>query len=104
MYRQGDILLIPVNVDDSMQRNRMETADPLGTNIIERGELTGHAHVMDEKATLYGFNEVPQWVVVDEGGSELTHEEHDTIVIPEGTYRIQRQREFDGTAARFVSD
>lgn len=26
-------------------------------------------------------------------GAEVTHQEHDTIVLPKGTYRIRRQRE-----------
>ncbi len=96
MYRQGDILLIPV---DRMQGR----ADELEHRIVERGELTGHVHKVDERATLFGWNDVPEFVVVNDE-TELAHEEHETIVIPEGTYRIQRQREFDGNQARFVTD
>jgi hypothetical protein len=37
--------------------------------------------------------------------AELRHEEHSTITLPKGTYRVRRQREFDGLEAmRVVED
>jgi hypothetical protein len=42
-------------------------------------------------------------VRVDAETAELRHEEHDTIVLPRGLYRVRRQREFDGDDALDVS-
>ena len=91
MYRQGDILIVPVDKIPDRQ-------DELETKIIAIGELTGHHHKVDEAAQLFGWNDVPQFMEV-QGETQLTHQEHDTINISEGKYRIVRQREFDGTQA-----
>lgn len=96
MYRQGDILIVK-------EEKIPERVEKLDTNIIAFGELTGHHHKVDDATQLFGWNNVPQFMIVD-GQTELTHQEHNTITIPEGTYRIIRQREFDGTEARAIRD
>jgi hypothetical protein len=34
----------------------------------------------------------------------LEHEDHDTIMIPPGTYQVVRQREYSPGAVRYVAD
>lgn len=66
------------------------------TNIVQWGEVTNHAHrLTGGKATLY--THVPtktRWLKVVEPVS-LKHEEHHTIEIPPGEYRIGIVRETD---------
>lgn len=96
MYRQGDVLLI------------RELVLPAGAElvknerIVERGELTGHAHRLEGMAeihTRYGTMYIRAGA-----GAKLVHEEHAAIDLPAGDYRVVRQREFDGEEARFVND
>jgi len=96
MYRQGDILIIESAISENALSNK------LNHKILARGEATGHAHVLDGDVQLYerdnnlffeSFANVP-----------LIHEEHETIIIPEGSYQVIRQREFDGEQIRYVYD
>lgn len=95
MYRQGDVLIVRAgSIPPSAKR--------LVSNIVERGELTGHAHRMVGDATLLDDRETMYIQVRSE--SQLVHEEHGTITIPEGNYRVIRQREYDGKEIRYVRD
>jgi hypothetical protein len=96
MYRQGDILIVESAIPKDAISNKLKH------RILARGEATGHAHVLDGDVQLYEnqnnlffetFGDVP-----------LVHEEHETIVIPEGSYQVIRQREFDGEQIRYVYD
>ena len=42
--------------------------------------------------------------VVDAPDAVLRHEEHAPIVLPQGTYRVRRQRELEPRDARIVAD
>ena len=90
-FRQGDVLITRVNtIPDGAKALKRE-----GDVILAHGEVTGHAHrIKERRAEMF-----------DGGGggmflnlpvtSDLTHEEHSTITIPAGGYRITRQREYD---------
>jgi len=103
MYRQGDVLLVPVK-----SVGKVGTAfHPLDTKIVQRGETTGHAHRIEGPGVaLLGYtDEQPEFVKVDPGGQAfLRHEEHAEIELPEGTYRIIRQREWSPEGERRVRD
>ena len=43
-------------------------------------------------------------IKVGDGGAELKHEEHATITLPPGNYRIRRQREWTAENVRIVAD
>lgn len=96
MYRQGDVLIIEATP------GRGERA-PASSNVLVYGEATGHAHrVQSESAKVYdaaGGKEVDA-----PKGFALVHEEHATIEIPEGYYRVIRQREYDEGQIRYVAD
>ena len=109
-YAQGDIVLERVE-DRRMTGTPMER-DPDGAVVLARGEVTGHRHAF------YGGNvvmfrddalarDLPAELYVGHirvkcDGAELRHEEHDTIALPKGTYRVRRQREFDALEAQRV--
>jgi hypothetical protein len=73
--------------------------------VLAYGEVTGHAHaIADSGAALLRHEDNQYLRVTAAGGVGLTHEEHDTIVVPRGDYRVVRQREYAPEAPGFVED
>ncbi len=106
MVRQGDVLFTQVAA--LPKGAKKDDADRKGgRQIIEYGEVTGHAHAFDAKvAQRYrweGDKLVENYVVTEEG-AQLKHEEHSTITFPKGVMKITRQREYSPEAIRFVQD
>lgn len=92
MYRQGDLLFIKTT--DKPKGILKHNKVVLGSNI------TGHDHAITE-GKVY-VNE-PTWsdrvnfyVEIPVDGAELIHPEHKTIPLPEGIYKVIRQREVNG--------
>ncbi len=110
-YAQGDIIL--ERVTDASPTDAINV-DPDGAVVLARGEVTGHRHAFYGGAVMFRDDalarDVPSHLylghvkIADKGGAELRHEEHDTIKLPKGTYRVRRQREFDAGEARVVAD
>ncbi len=99
IYRHGDILLSPVDAipDDVVPRNDL---------VIARGEITGHAHriVTGERAELFDHGS-GMFLRISGGPASLVHEEHATINLQPGVYRIWRQREYNPHSyAEFIED
>jgi hypothetical protein len=108
LYRQGDVLLRPVETIPTAAR---EVERDAGRIILAHGEVTGHAHAISAppaEATLLTTDENERFLrLVDDVA--LEHEEHATLVIPAGMYRVVQQREWadvdDGQVAwRFAGD
>jgi hypothetical protein len=98
MYRQGDVLIVEATAYKTM---RSVVVQP--DNVLVHGELTGHAHrAVGDEVTVLESDE--QKFVSAPKGFSLTHDEHDTIEIPEGFYRVVRQREYDEEEIRYVRD
>lgn len=120
MYRQGDVLMTRVAAipPDAKQRAREN-----GRVILAHGEATGHAHVIDDtlqhvRATLFDVpgrggrpvggaiatgDQMMTFLRVDEV-SQLVHDEHGSIELAPGDYRVTRQREYQPEAPRYVGD
>jgi hypothetical protein len=101
MYRQGDVLLVPLNV---MPTNLKRVARKGGRIILALGEATGHAHaVADADAELLdaGFDRILR---IGEEGATLSHEEHAPIRLPAGAYRVVLQREYRDGGSSPVGD
>lgn len=98
MYRQGDVLLI----DNSIPKD----VKPTRSDVLVFGESSGHAHrivggeVFEETGP---YSALSLYVRAGKSAS-LVHEEHETISLPEGEYRVVRQREWDTSGARDVID
>ncbi|MFI5720919.1 hypothetical protein [Nocardia sp. NPDC051750] len=73
--------------------------------VLALGEVTGHAHAITSPGKLFRDPHTPNSMVLylPEGGS-LVHEEHATIGLPKGWYRVVRQREYLPGAVRIVAD
>jgi len=132
-YRHGDILLIkidklPENIRFKTKKSKVilkgevtEHAHRLGGNAkilevaekianrplpprIRDGRVLPYAGPITQKLlSLLADKQVIGYAVVKEP-TELTHEEHNTITLPVGTYEIKRQREYDADYIRFVED
>lgn len=102
MWRQGDILIVEA---DDWRAN--VTRDPdtkkVANGIVMLGEVTGHSHAVRGGATV--LEDAREQIFIDATETfELFHDEHDTIVIPEGFYRVIRQREYGEFGDSFVQD
>ncbi len=94
MYRQGDLLFIEAN---SLGENAKKKKDL----VVLASSITGHSHAIT--AGVVYENRPERWgdtanfyVVIPAGGADLVHEEHKTIPLPEGIYKVIRQREVNG--------
>lgn len=104
-FRQGDVLLVRIDVLPS-------DAAPCtikGDVILAYGEVTGHAHRL-APATVKPFAKGGAWSPTAERfiqaleGAQLTHEEHATIALPPGNYRVVQQVEYTPEEIRNVAD
>ena len=112
LYAQGDVIL--EKVADAKPKAPVKT-DPDGSVVLARGEVTGHRHRFAPDSGVVMFRDdalardIPAELYVGHirvrgDGAELRHEEHSTINLPAGTYRVRRQREWTAEAARVVAD
>ena len=81
-----------------------------GSLTVAHGEVTGHSHRFDMSSHLPGIEitsfgkistsvgDTPEFVDIVGGPATITHEEHDALTIPQGTYQIRIVREFDHLA------
>ena len=104
MYRQGDVLVVPI---DELPAGLVPAPrDRKGRLVLAYGEATGHAHV----ATGEGLrllclpDDLESMFLHVQGYGRITHEEHGPIPLPIGYYRVVRQREYVPGAIRPVSD
>lgn len=83
---QGDVMLFPVDaIPDGQKRSGK-------VHVLALGEVTGHSHVLDRAVLVEAGGE--RYVSV-ESGSALRHEDHGTVVVPSGAYRVIQQQEPD---------
>ncbi|MER7755394.1 hypothetical protein [Kitasatospora sp. NPDC097643] len=108
MYRQGDVLIVPVAegaVPARVGGLAVQPRDVRGRMVLALGEVTGHAHAvvgpgeLRREAGPFGAG----WLHLPDGG-RVVHEEHAAIPLPKGWYRVVRQREYTPGAVRVVAD
>lgn len=93
MYRQGDVLLIPVAALPKGCRPIPAEGERI---ILARGEVTGHAHAVIGGAEYFrSSRRLQRFLVVGGNGALLRHEEHAPIDLPAGVYEVRRQRELE---------
>jgi len=99
--RQGDVLVEKV---DSIPDNVKPVERDKGRIILAYGEVTGHAHaILTNAAEMLRAENGERYLQVAEA-AELIHEEHSTIQIPPGNYRVVQQREYSPEEIRNVAD
>jgi hypothetical protein len=101
LFRQGDIYIESV-------RCLPEGATKQFSTVLADGELTGHSHrILDFRTASVFHLGVEMFVDVTADRAEVVHEEHGTIALNRGVYRVWRQREYDPTVTfrqRYVVD
>ena len=96
-YQQGDVIIEKV---EEVKGKRLPHL------ILAEGEVTGHMHQITKgEAELYE-EDGTLYLRVKSDTAELTHQEHNTIVLPRGDYVVRKVREYDHFAeeARDVQD
>jgi hypothetical protein len=96
--RQGDVLLEKIDeaeLGEALPRDAGCTGAP-GRIVLAYGEVTGHAHAIHEPdAQLFrGKASNADVFLRVVAPVSLRHEEHSTIAVPPGLYRVRRQREW----------
>jgi hypothetical protein len=105
LYRQGDVLIVAV--EEIPDRTKMVRRSKSGRIILAHGEVTGHAHAIAEpkdRAQLREDDDGNRFLQVLAPSVALVHQEHATIDLPAGDYRITRQREYTPKAIVRVAD
>lgn len=98
LYRHGDVLIEEV-------QGLPTDCEKLTHTILAHGEMTGHSHRIKEaaEADLYeGLNDL--FLHVRAPQVSVVHEEHRTIALASGYYRVWRQREYSPEEIRIVRD
>lgn len=107
LYAQGDVLIERVS-DIAGKSDPGEC-----TVVLAEGELTGHSHTASGRIAFFRDDalarDIPRGLyighlTVGDGSARVAHQEHATLELPQGTYRVRRQRELDPEEARIVAD
>jgi hypothetical protein len=110
MFAQGDLLIERVDDAPCGDLTTLTHGDVL---VLAEGEATGHRHVLRGPAAMFRDDglarDVPRELYVGHvripgEGAELAHDEHATIWLRKGTYRVRRQRELEPKDVQLVSD
>jgi len=105
MYRQGDVLVIPVK--SIPKEAATQVPSEKGRVVLAHGEATGHHHsLLDRHVVMFRDDGMARAFIKVEKDTPLEHQEHDPINIPKGTYEVRRQVEADPFTqqARAVAD
>ncbi|SVC53264.1 uncharacterized protein METZ01_LOCUS306118 [marine metagenome] len=93
VLRHGDLLL---KSDEDIVIPKGSKS--LKTDVLAEGEATGHTHRLVGQAQILEHEAADGTVekfVDAKQDSQLVHQEHNTIDIPKGVYRVVQEREFD---------
>lgn len=111
MFRQGDVLLIQVNIAVKDLEPAPEDARGL---VLAEGETSGHYHaIFGRGARMMRFRASPGRIIarVDDGGEVRVIgggsggvDRHTPIALPPGRYEVRVQRSFSAGYSRRVED
>jgi hypothetical protein len=100
-YRQGDVFIERVK---ALPKGLAQRARDKGRIVLAYGEVTGHAHALDESlAELFEDKAGVLYLRLGETG-HVRHEEHGAITLEPGMYRVTHQREYSPEDNRRVAD
>lgn len=101
-FRQGDVFITRIN---KLPENLTPSKREKGRIILAHGEATGHAHAISEKKAKAFRDEADvSYLDIATALAEVQHEEHATVHLPRGHYRVIRQREYSPESIRNVAD
>lgn len=97
IFRQGDVLLVQVEKLPNGKKSENDR-DAQGRPVIAYGEKTGHSHVVElaeakEDIAITWITVGKERYLQSQAQMLLKHDEHRTLVLPEGAYKaVQQQR------------
>jgi hypothetical protein len=100
MYRQGDVLIVS---EDAFSEREPIPRDQ-GRIVLAYGEVTGHAHAIFEPEVNFVRSATGERILISPIPFTVRHEEHGTLNIPAGIYRVVQQREYTPESVRPVAD
>ncbi len=102
-YQQGDIIMIAIDASQEQTIKRFISKGQINKNneyVIAHGEQTGHTHTVDADksklttlTTTTGYN-IYKFLSVKKP-AEIKHQEHKTIILPQGDYIIRNVQIYD---------
>jgi hypothetical protein len=101
-YQQGDVLMFREDIpENAKSKDRHDRG-----YILAEGEVTGHAHVVEDIDGVEMFELGEDLFLRADHDVIVKHEEHNHIKIPAGDYRIGIVKEYDHfeEEARQVTD
>lgn len=100
--RQGDVFIERI---ENILANAKVVPRDNGKVILAYGEVTGHSHaIASPKTRLLRTADQATFLEVKEAMAMLDHDEHATIPLPQGKYRVRKQREYKPEGFRNVQD
>lgn len=100
-FRQGDVFLTKITTAPTAGKS-IEREN--GRVVLAHGEVTGHAHAIAEPdVEMYQGADGNLYIHVGTTAT-VRHEEHGTILLDAGDYRVTRQREYSPVEIRQVRD
>jgi hypothetical protein len=100
-YRQGDVLIEQIaKLPGALKRQKPEN----GRIILAHGEATGHHHSIGIDSADWWKNAGGEQFLSVRTDAAVQHQEHAPIMLPPGSYRVRRQREYTPEAIRNVAD
>lgn len=99
-YGNGDLAIIPIKKLPDNLKTKVD-------GILEYGEVTGHAHQIQNNDTATVLIDSDNHKYIDaKQDTIIIHPDHPNIPIPRGFYMVARQREYNHyeEASRYVQD
>lgn len=101
LYRQGDVLImqidaLPIGEAKPVKRDAQRI-------VLAYGEVTGHAHAIATPGVKLMEIGAERYITADKPFA-IQHEEHATVHVPAGTFRVIRQREYSPAEIRQIAD
>jgi hypothetical protein len=94
--RQGDVILLPIPhpVD----------GEALPHLTLAEGEVTGHQHRISDGQAELREESGALYLTVQSDVATLTHEEHRALQVPQGTWMIRIQRQYEPGDWSYIED
>ena len=94
LYQQGDVLFF--KQDSDLPKNAELVTGTGSPVVFAESEATGHTHATSSHGvTLYKVGEDQDQYCIVEDTAEVTHQEHNTVILPKGVYRVDIVKEID---------
>jgi hypothetical protein len=103
--RHGDVIIYPISAEEAAQlKAKAKKVDrDNGRLILAYGEVTGHAHAVTEPTAMLFDLEDSKLLELPKI-SALSHEEHNSLELPAGSYRIYQKRQYKPNGWETVKD